>query len=511
TTRSELLLALAPRTARLVEAGNEREVPANAVAVSSTVRVAPGERIPVDGIVLRGSACVDASLLTGEPMPQETSVADRVYAGTTCESGELWLRVECAGTSTRLGRLMATVEATQRTRAPIVRLADRVAGYFVLGILGVALLTLALWLRLDATHAIDHTIALLVVTCPCALGMATPLAVSVALRRAAAAGILFKGGEFMEELARPALIVFDKTGTLTEGRPQLVAWMGDADLKAPLRALEARSNHPLARAVQRALPENELVVEDAAELPSGGITGVVDGQRLLVGSPALVERELGDLPGWVSKLVDSHAHEGRTPVLVAAGGSVRAVAAFGDTLRPEARVKLSELSALGFSFQILSGDHQSVVGSVARELGIGESRAFGGRSPEAKLQHIAELRRRGERVIMVGDGVNDAAAMASASVGMAVHGGAETCLRAADVFATRPGLAPIAAAVTGSRQALATIRRAIALSLAYNLVGIGLAVTGLLSPLVAAIMMPLSSISVVTLALRARCFEEEQP
>lgn len=510
SSQGELLLALAPRAAHLVEGDSERDVPANAVATSATVRVAAGERIPVDGVVLRGSASLDASLLTGEPLPQEVGVADRVYAGTSCESGELLLRVEGAGASTRLGRLLATVEATQRTRAPIVRLADRVAGYFVIGILGIALLTLAFWLHVDAAHAIDHTVALLVVTCPCALGMATPLAVSVALRRAAAAGILFKGGEFMEELALPGVIVFDKTGTLTQGRPELVAWMGDAELKAPLRALEAHSGHPLARAVQRALPASELLVENVRELPSGGISGAVDGQQLLVGSQSLLEGELGGLPAWVSKLVETHALEGRTPVLVAVGGRVRAVAAFGDALRLEAPGKLRELSALGFRFEILSGDHQSVVDSVACQLGILASDALGGRSPEAKLEHIAALRRRGERVIMVGDGVNDAAAMVSASVGVAVHGGAETCLRAADVFATRPGLAPIVAAVKGSRRALATIRRAIAVSLAYNLVGIGLAVAGVLSPLVAAIMMPLSSISVVMLALRQKSFESEQ-
>lgn len=510
TNQSELLLALAPQTAHLIEGEAERDVPASSVPVQATVRVAAGERIPIDGLVLRGTANVDASLLTGEAMPVETRVSDRVYAGTTCQDGELWLRVESAGTATRLGRLMESVEVTLRRRAPIVRLADRVAGYFVIGILGVAAFTLALWLHLDPQHAIDHTVALLVVTCPCALGMATPLAVSVALRRAAAAGILFKGGEFMEELAKPGVIVFDKTGTLTLGQPDLVAWMGDAAWQAPVRAVEALSSHPLARSVQRAFPENDLRVEGFEELPQGGVTAVVEGQRLLIGSPDLIERRLGSLPGWATKLVKAHGAAGRTPVVVVAADSVRAVAAFGDAIRPEASQKLSELSELGFRFEILSGDHQSVVDGVARELGIPAVRARGGKSPEAKLERVAALRRSGERVIMVGDGVNDAAAMAAATVGMAVHGGAETCLRAADVFATRSGLAPIALAATGSRQAVATIRWGIAISLAYNVVGIGLAVAGLLSPLLAAIMMPLSSISVVSLALRATSFDRKK-
>jgi Cu2+-exporting ATPase len=510
TSQSELLLALAPQTAHLVQAGSERDVPASGIAAEATVRVGAGERIPVDGVVLRGSASVDTSLLTGEPMPVEAKAADRVYAGTTCQTGELWVRTESAGAATRLGRLMATVESTQRERPPIVRLADKVSGYFVVGILVVAAVTFGLWLHWDPSHAIDHTVALLVVTCPCALGMATPLAVSVALGRAAKAGILFKGGEFMEELAQPGLMVFDKTGTLTLGRPELVSWMGDAAWQAPLRAAEGASGHPLARAIQRAYPENDLNVSDVRELPQGGLAARVEGEELLVGSPALLTRELGRLPAWAEKLVMTHAAAGMTPVLLAAGGTVRAVLAFGDAIRPEARENLRQLARLGFRFEILSGDHQTVVEGVARQLGIGLEHARGGRAPEAKLARIAELRRRGERVIMVGDGVNDAAAMAAASVGIAVHGGAETCLRAADVFATRAGLGPIAEAVRGSKRTLLAIRRGIAISLTYNLLGVGLAALGMLSPLVAAIMMPLSSISVVSLALRAKTFERDK-
>jgi Cu2+-exporting ATPase len=510
TNQSELLLALAPQTAHLSEGDSERDVPAGSVEPLSTVRVAAGERVPVDGVVARGCGSIDTSLLSGEPMPVEAQVGDRVYAGTTCQSGEVWLRVESSGAATRLGRLMATVETTQRERAPIVRLADRVAGYFVVGILLVAALTFGIWLHVDAAHAVDHMVALLVVTCPCALGMATPLAVSVALGRAAKQGILFKGGEFMEELAKPGVIVFDKTGTLTVGQPELVAWFGDAAWQAPLRAAEGQSGHPLARSIQRAFPANDLSVEGLQELPRGGIVATVAGEELIVGSPALIAERLGPLPGWAAKLVQTHADAGRTPVLVAARGSVRAVVAFGDAIRPEARSSFQQLAKLGFRFHILSGDHQSVVDRVALELGVQIDDARGGQTPEAKLERIAELRQHGQRVIMVGDGVNDAAAMAAATVGIAVHGGAETCLRAADVFATRSGLAPILEAVQGSRRTLSAIRRGIAISLAYNLAGIALAVLGVLSPLLAAIMMPLSSISVVSLALRAKSFEREE-
>lgn len=229
---------------------------------------------------------------------------------------------------------------------------------------------------------------------------------------------------------------------------------------------------------------------------------------MLVGAPALLLERLGTLPAWATQLVTQHAEAGLTPVLVAADGAVRAVAGFGDAVRPEAATSLARLRELGFRFQILSGDHPSVVRRVAEQLGIAS--AFGGQSPEAKLEHISRLRRHGP-VIMVGDGVNDAGAMAAASVGFAVHGGAETCLRAADIFATRAGVAPVVDAAVGARRTLQAIRRGIALSLGYNLVGIGLAVAGLLSPLLAAVLMPLSSISVVTLALRARSFEQGKP
>lgn len=507
TSQSELLSALAPSSAHVVEEDVERDMPAANVAPGALVRVAAGERLPVDGIVARGVASLDTSLLSGEAMPIETRVGERVHAGTVCQSGEIWIRTEAAGTATRLGRLMASVEVTQQQRAPIVRLADRVSGYFVLAILAVAALTFGLWLHWDPSHAIDHTVALLVVTCPCALGMATPLAVSVALGRAAKAGILFKGGEYVEELARPAVFAFDKTGTLTLGRPELVAWMGDATWQAPLRALEATSGHPLARSVQRAFPENRLKVEGLTELAEGGLTGKVAGRALLVGSPTVVERRLGKLPSWADKLVWSHAEAGRTPVVLAADGAVRAVLGFGDTLRPEAASNLQRLRQLGHRFEILSGDHQTVVDGVASQLGLALEDARGGMSPEAKRERIEALRRRGERVIMVGDGVNDAAAMAAANVGFAVHGGAETCLRAADVFATRGGLAPVTNAIDGSRRTLAAIRRGIVISLAYNLAGIGLAMSGILSPLLAAILMPLSSISVVSLALHAKTFD----
>ncbi|MDF3071423.1 MAG: fixI [Polyangiaceae bacterium] len=506
-SESELLLSVAPQTATVIESGTERAVPAAGVQPLTLVRVRAGERIPVDGVVSRGVGSVDTSVLTGEPLPQSVQTSDRVYAGTSCEAGELWIRTESAGASTRLGRLMATVETTQRERAPIVRLADRVAGYFVWAILALAALTLLFWLRLDPRHAIDHTVALLVVTCPCALGMATPLAISVALGRASKTGVLFKNGEYVEALAQPGVMIFDKTGTLTAGQPELLAWYGDDEAKQLLRAIEATSTHPLARSVQRAFPENDLAVSGLEELSRGGLRALVNGEQVLVGSQGVVAGELGNLPDWAESFITEQAEKRRTTILLARGGSIVAAAAFGDALRPDTKQALSELRALGFRFEILSGDDQRVVDAVAQDVGIATTAALGRQSPEAKLQHVSLLRAKGERVIMVGDGVNDAGAMAAATVGLAVHGGAEAALGSADVFTTRSGLSVVVDAVVGSRRTLSVIRHGIIISLGYNALGIVLAASGVLSPLVAAIMMPLSSISVVTLALRGRSFQ----
>jgi len=321
--------------------------------------------------------------------------------------------------------------------------------------------------------------------------------------------VLFKSGEFVEALALPAVMIFDKTGTLTAGQPELLAWHGDAELKQTLRAIEANSTHPLARSVQRAFPENQLVVSELEELSQGGLRARVAGSNVLVGSHGLLTRELGELPDWAERFVAEQAAASRTPVLIARERVVVAAAAFGDALRPDTKESLVALRKLGYSFEILSGDDQRVVDAVAQELGIDAAAARGRQSPEAKLERVAELRKRGERVVMVGDGVNDAGAMAAASVGLAVHGGAEAALGAADVFTTRSGLSVVVDAVVGSRRALAAIRRGIAISLGYNVVGIALAASGILSPLVAAVMMPLSSISVVTLALKARSFERK--
>ncbi len=507
TVTLELMAALAPATAQRVDGDALLEVVADALERGDLVQVAAGARLPADGIVVEGSSSIDASWLTGESLPVEVSPGARVYAGTENVGAPLRVRVETVGSETRLGRLMQSVETAAQRRAPIVRLADRIAGVFVSAVLGLGALTYVIWTFIDSTRALDNAVALLVVTCPCALGMATPLAVSAALKRAARSGLFFKGGEFLEKLAEPAVIAFDKTGTLTEGALSVAAFVGDAEVRPYLRAAEERASHPMGRALAAALAgEPALRADHVEEVPGGGVAARVAGRDVRIGSPAFVAGAR-PLPPAFAVTLARQAKLGRPGVVASVDGEVRAVVAFHDPLRADARASLRALRALGYELCVLSGDRPAVVATIAAELGE-LSEARGGMSPEDKLAWV-ERRRRSGPVVMVGDGVNDAAAMVAADVSLAVHGGAEASLAAADGFTTRPGVASVLGAVVGARRTLGVIRRGILFSLLYNLVGVGLSMLGWVSPLLAAVLMPLSSITVVTLALEARTFRTE--
>jgi Cu2+-exporting ATPase len=335
--------------------------------------------------------------------------------------------------------------------------------------------------------------------------MATPLAVSVALRRAAKGGLFFKGGEVLEMLARPAVMAFDKTGTLTEGRLALASFDGDPAVLPLVRAAEAESPHPIGRALVASLPDSEVRATGIVESTGAGVTARVGRSVVTIGSADLVRG--GRPPGgdaWEQRL-ETEARLGRPAVAVAVDGDVRGVLSFTDPLRVDARSSLDALRRAGYRVALLSGDQPRVVETVARELGeLVDAR--GGMKPEQKLAWVEDARRSGP-VVMVGDGVNDAAAMAAADVAFAVHGGAEAGLATADVFTTRPGVARVSEAVAGARRTMGAIRRGIAFSLAYNVLGVALCLAGLVSPLLAAVLMPLSSLTVVTHALRARTFD----
>jgi P-type Cu2+ transporter len=502
---TDLLLALAPSNCRLVTETGTREVPTISVPVGGLVELRAGDRIGVDGQVVEGESDVDESWLTGESRPLRAKVGGRVAAGTINLTARLLVRATRTGRDTRLADLVRQVEVASQQRPPILLFADRMSGYFTAFVLALAAFSLWLWgLEAGAPHAI----ALLIVTCPCALGLATPMAASVALGRAARRGILIKGMRFIELLAKPGLIAFDKTGTLTEGKQVLVDFDGSIETAALIRAAERGSAHTIARVLDRDLPMSEVMTAtDFEETPGGGVRALVRGRDVRVGNQAFVSSTCD--VGPFAERTGAFIARGLSPLYVSVDGVLAACAGIGDAVRPEAADTLRDLATLGYRFAILSGDRQQIVDRVVAELGVPFETALGEQSPERKLQRIEDWRQQ-QVVLMVGDGVNDAAALAAASVGIAVQGGAEASLAAADVFATATGLVPVLELARGARRTLWVIRTNLLLSLAYNLTAAALSVAGLITPLVAAILMPLSSLTVLANSLRAKTFDGPQ-
>ncbi len=508
---AELLGSLAPDAARVVDDASEREVPVEALLPGMVMLVRSGETFAADGDVVDGRSAVDCSLLTGEPRPEAVDVGSHVFAGTVNLTGQVRVKVTQAGEMSRLGALLRRMEESARRRAPVVQLANSIAGWFVAAVLVVAVATYVYGLRHDPARALDNAIALLVVTCPCALGLATPLAITVGIGRAAKGGILIKGGDAIEALNRPGLILLDKTGTVTEGRVRLVRWEGLDAAKPLVAALERESSHPIAIAVQQAWPVVEVLdASDVHQTVGGGIEGTVGSRHVVVGAPTFVARRTGAAADAPDVRIEAFAEEGLTPVWVAVDGAVVARAGFGDPLRADALPSLNRLRSLGWRVALLSGDHPAVVRSTARRLGIDLADAIGGASPEDKLRRVEDARTRGT-VLMVGDGVNDAAAIAAATVGVGVHGGAEASMNAADVYLSRPGLAPLVELVEGAHRTMLVIRNNIIFSVAYNCLGATLALLGMLDPLIAAVLMPMSSLSVVLTSWRSRTFDAVAP
>jgi Cu2+-exporting ATPase len=497
---AELLYSLTPSTARVVDSGGElRELPPQALLPGMIVDVRAGESLPADGSIISGHTQIDSSLLTGESRPTAAGEGERVFAGTVNLTAPIRVCVEESGETSRVARIMRQVEESSRRRAPVVATANRIAGYFVAAVLVLAAATLVLWWYLDPARAVDNAVALLIVTCPCALALSTPLAVSVAIGRAARAGVFVKGGDALEQLAKPGRLFLDKTGTITEARTALVTWTGPDWAKPLVLALEEGSSHPIAAAFRSAWASaTPATVEHCEHVAGGGITGRVNGRSVVVGSPTFVRARARGAAVDIDQSL--------TPVLVAVDGGIVAAAGVGDPLRADAAASLSHLRAKGWSISILSGDEPAVVRMVGDQVGLSAESCIGGASPEAKL-HTIERSLTDGPVVMVGDGINDAAAIAAASVGVGVHGGAEACLASADVYLTTPGLHSLVQVTEGAARTMHVIRRNIAFSLVYNVIGAGLAMTGHLTPIVAAILMPASSLTVVIASWRARTFE----
>ena len=486
------LQTLIPTSARHVVDGEPREVFRDTLRTGDVVRVLAGERFPVDGEVLSGNSEVDASTLTGESRPQPARAGSRVFAGTRNLSWPLDVRVETAGEATRVGRLLEAITREARDTVGVVKLADRVAGYFVVAVILLALAVGFLWWPIAPSLAVDHAVALLIVTCPCALGLATPLAVGVALGRAAKYGLLVGNGNVFELLAEPGQVWLDKTGTLTAGKPTVLAWEGPDWLQPLVLGVEQGSTHQLARALREAWPTTPPAPVEGVEHATWGVAGRAGGRELRVGAPSWLVSS--DPPAWWEAFVARAVAEGGSPVAIEVDGELLAGVSFGDPLREDASQVVQSLRAQGWEVGILSGDHPAAVARVGATLGLDPTRCHGGLSPDEKRDRVQATQ---GTVLMVGDGVNDALALATATVGLGLRGGAEGTLTVADVYATEDRLSAVLDLLDVARSARRIVRRNLKLSLTYNALAASLAACGWIRPLLAAVLMPLSSLSVV--------------
>lgn len=496
----ELLCALVPQTARRVAAdGSEEEVPTEALRPGDRVRVPSGEALPADGTLSVREAHLDMQLLTGEARPVRTPIGASVFAGVRATSEPVEFVVTAAGDATRAASIARMVEDAAGRRPPVVEFANRIAGWFLLAVLAAAAVTGIVWWRIDPDRAPSIVIALLVVTCPCALGLATPLTMVASLGKAARAGILVRGGDVLERLARPGTLVLDKTGTVTLGTMTVLRERGSPEAVSLAAMLERSSVHPVARAIA-ACRAGDGGVEDVREHAGRGIRGSVNGRSVACGSRAYMRELEIAVPEGIALDADAMEADGLSPVLVAVGHRVEAVLGIGDPVRADARGLVDGFRARGWYVRLASGDLPSLTARAAAVIGVDPESADGACSPERKMELVQSIAAR--PVVMVGDGVNDLPAMAAADVGIAVRQGAQATVARADVALTGGGLAQVSALVDGARRTMRTVHVNFAISLAYNLLGGALAVTGTISPLVAAILMPLSGLTVTAVALR---------
>jgi Cu+-exporting ATPase len=512
------LLGLAPKTARRIAAHGDEDVAIDAIAVGDRLRVRPGEKIPVDGVVTEGSSFVDESMVTGEPMPVLKAEADQVIGGTVNQGGGLVLRAEKVGRDTMLARIVDMVARAQRSRAPIQRLADRVAGWFVPAVIAAAGLAFAAWMIFGPeprfTFAMVAAVTVLIIACPCALGLATPMSIMVGVGRGAQSGILIRDADALERFESIDTVVVDKTGTLTEGKPRLVSIV-TADgieqnhLLRLAASAERGSEHPLAQAILNAARERKLDLADAGDFaaPSGkGARATVEGRAVALGN-AMLMGELHVATQGLDAAAEAARENGATAIYVAIDGRAAGVIAIADPIKPSAKSALQKLREDGLRVVMLTGDNVTTARAVAAQLGIGEIEA--GVLPERKSEVVQRLRAEGRRVAMVGDGVNDAPALAAADIGVAMGGGTDVAIESAGVTLLTGDLMGIVRARRLSVATMRNIRQNLGFAFLYNAAGVPIAagvlypVFGiLLSPMVGAAAMALSSVSVIANALR---------
>ncbi len=515
------LLGLAPRVAlRVGSDGSDSEVAIEAIAVGERLRVRPGEKVPVDGVVVEGRSAVDESTITGEPMPVTKEAGARVIGGTVNQSGAFVMQAERVGADTMLARIVKLVSEAQRSRAPIQRLADVVAGWFVPAVMLVAVAAFAAWMIWGPsptfTHALLAAVSVLIIACPCALGLATPMSIMVGVGRGAAAGILIRNADALERLEKVDTLVVDKTGTLTLGKPSVTAIesLGDLPAEEILRlaaSLERGSEHPLGAAIITAAKERDIALADVGDFdsPSGkGVTGTLEGKHLLLGNAGFLG-ERGVYADAAERKADALRESGATVVLFAVDGKVEGLIAISDRIKETTQEALDALRKAGIRLVMLTGDNRHTAAAVARSLGIDEVEAEV--LPEDKARIVQRLKAEGRVVAMAGDGVNDAPALAAADVGIAMGTGTDVAIESAGVTLVKGDLLGIVRARRLSQATMGNIRQNLFFAFVYNAAGVPIAagllypLFGLLlSPIVAAAAMALSSVSVIANALRLR-------
>ncbi|HLK55258.1 MAG TPA: heavy metal translocating P-type ATPase [Chthonomonadaceae bacterium] len=524
-TAIEALIRLQPKTARIVRDGHEEDVPLSDVHVGDRLLVRPGEKVPVDGVIVTGSSWVDESMLTGESMPVEKAVGDPVIGATLNQRGAFTMEARRVGKGTVLAQIVRLVQQAQGSRAPIQRLADVITGYFVPVVLMLAVATFTGWYVFSPSpesrflFALLFAVSVLIIACPCALGLATPTAIMVGTGRGAQLGVLIKDAVALETLYRIRTVVLDKTGTITEGKPALTDVLPapgftEAELLRLAASAERGSEHPLAAAILAGAQERGLALAEATDfhaLAGRGLEARIEGKRVLLGNAALLtERGIaGSAP--LEDAFARLAEEGKTPMYVALDGCVIGLIAVADRVKPTAKAALARLQGMGIQVAMLTGDNQRTAEAVARQVGI--ARVLPEVLPALKAEEVKRLQAEGKIVAMVGDGINDAPALAQADIGMGIGTGTDVALEAADVVLMRGDLHGIADAIELSRATLRNIRQNLAFAFGYNVLGIPIAAgilypfTGWqLSPILASLAMALSSVSVVTNALRLHGF-----
>ncbi|QHS23208.1 copper-translocating P-type ATPase [Virgibacillus sp. MSP4-1] len=502
------LLNLQAKQARVIRDGEEVMIPIDEVAVGDRLMIKPGEKIPVDGTIVKGRTSVDESMITGESIPVEKEANAEVIGSTMNKNGTIEMEATKVGKDTALASIVKVVEDAQGSKAPIQRLADVISGYFVPIVVGIAVLTFIVWISFVSPGNFEASlvaaIAVLVIACPCALGLATPTSIMVGTGKAAENGILFKGGEHLERTHDLDAIILDKTGTITKGKPEVTDFSGDEETLRLLASAEKGSEHPLAEAIVSYATEQEiglLDTEDFTAIPGRGIKANVSGKTILVGTRTLMEENEVRVENAEQQLVD-YENNGKTAMLIAVDGEYRGIVAVADTVKDTAIEAIHQLKDLGLKVIMLTGDNKRTAEAIANQVGIDQ--VIAQVLPEEKANQVKQIQLQGNKVAMVGDGVNDAPALAVADIGIAIGTGTEVAIEAADVTILGGELLLIPKAIKMSKATIKNIRQNLFWALAYNSAGIPVAALGLLAPWIAGGAMALSSVSVVSNSLRLK-------